>query len=233
MRHLVIGLGEVGSAILKILSEKHETIGMDVTPYKSDGFFDFLHICIPYSEKFEQAVKDYAKVYLAKDGIIVVHSSVPVGTCDKLKAVSSPMRGTHPNIYEGLRVFTKYFGGAQSPMAVLPFIECAVNTETNPDAKQCEAAKLWDTTQYGWNIMLNKAIKEYCEINKMDFDFIYTEWNKSYNEAYRKLGNENVVRPVLTYMAGSIGGHCVIPNAHLLNTNLAAHLIHWNKLLMP
>ena len=42
-----------------------------------------------------------------------------------------------------------------------------------------------------------------------------TVFNTSYNEGYKKLGKNNVVRPVL-YPTEKIGGHCVVPNAKIL-----------------
>jgi len=51
----------------------------------------------------------------------------------------------------------------------------------------------------------------------LDFGDVYTVPNQDYNKGYTKLGLERVVRPVLKYVPGSIGGHCLIPNCELLD----------------
>ncbi len=92
-----------------------------------------------------------------------------------------------------------------------------------------EALKLWDTTQYGWMIVLNKEIKKWCDENGLDFEVIYTEANKSYNEGYQKLGRPEVMRPYLKYMSGKVGGHCIVPNCRLLNSEIAKFILKKNR----
>ena len=60
-----------------------------------------------------------------------------------------------------------------------------------------------------------------CGEMGLSFEEVMTEWNKDYNNGYKKLDMDHVVRPVLTPPAflrpdGAIGGHCIIPNAKLL-----------------
>jgi hypothetical protein len=55
-----------------------------------------------------------------------------------------------------------------------------------------------------------------CKKEKVNFDDVATEFNKTYNEGYTKLGKKNVVRPVLFVDDKPIGGHCVVPNAKIL-----------------
>ena len=78
-------------------------------------------------------------------------------------------------------------------------------------------------------ITLQKEIHDYCKKNKVDFDIIYTLGNSTYNDGYRKLGRPEVARPYLKHMDGPIGGHCVIPNAHLIDSPSARELIKKNK----
>ena len=44
---------------------------------------------------------------------------------------------------------------------------------------------------------------------------VYTWANETYNQGYKELGKENVIRPVLFPPKGEIGGHCVVPNFNL------------------
>lgn len=231
--HLVVGcFGQVGSAIEKVLSKAYEVDGIDK---KSDPIvdkrYDYLHVCIPFFSGFVQQVKKYARKFLKPNGIIVIHSTVAVGTTAKLgpNAVHSPVRGVHPNLAAGVATFTKYFAGARSLEAALPFSELDIYTKVHPDARTTEAMKLWDTLYYGWNIIFEKAVFDFCRKNELPFDLVYKDANKSYNDGYKALGMDNVQRPVLNHVEGEIGGHCVVPNAKILGGDFARFLISKNK----
>lgn len=214
MRHLILGYGEVGKSLHKVLGE-----AMYVTRNKGtwDGeLVDVLHVCIPYSKDFDAVVR----ICCASAYLTIIHSSVPVGTCDALGVVHSPICGVHPHLEKGIRTFVKYFGGKRAKKAAKIFSDLGIKTKTFPDARTTEAMKLWSTTQYGRLIMLEKEIYAWCQKNNLNFDDVYTRSNKDYNEGYIKLGMPHVVRPYLKHVEGPIGGHCVIPNAKLLQVKL-------------
>lgn len=211
--NLVIGLGQIGSAIQKVLG----CDGIDVDD-SLPGAFKIIHICIPHSEEFIDIVEEYQREY--KPEITVIHSTVPVGTCRKLGAVHSPVRGVHPDLEGGIRTFVKYFGGNDAEEASKPFVEAGVRCEINDKVENIEALKLWSTTQYGVMIMLEKTIWDYCQKHRLDFATVYTKANLSYNEGYKELGMDNVIRPVLKHVDGEIGGHCVNENSKILNYDL-------------
>lgn len=214
MKHLIIGYGEVGRAIHKVVGEAF-IVDRKVTNWREDRV-DVIHICIPYSKEFNAVVSKY-KPY---GKIVIVHSTTPFGTCDKLKVCHSPIRGVHPDLEKGVRTFIKYFGGIKSVKAANVFRKLGIRCSTFRKAKTTEALKLWDTTQYGRLIMLEKEIYAWCKENKVRFDYVYTQSNKDYNEGYVKLGRPEVVRPYLKHVEGPIGGHCVTPNAKLLKVKL-------------
>ncbi len=216
MSQLVIGYGEVGRALHKVL--KHAWI-LDLNPAVSTWEYqkiDIAHICIPFSKDFVKTVRELKK----QIPLVIVHSSVPVGTCDKLGVVHSPIRGVHPHLAKGIKTFVKYFGGRQAAKAAGIFKKLGIKTMVYKNAKTTEALKLWDTSQYGRLILLEKEIHAWCQKNKVDFDAVYTTANRHYNEGYVKLGRPEVVRPYLKHMPGPIGGHCVTPNAKLLKIKL-------------
>lgn len=224
MKQLVIGLGEVGSALQKIL----DCDGYDANSGLPESEqYDVLHICFPYSDGFVGYVKAYFATF--QPSLVVVHSSVPVGTCDEHRWIHSPIRGVHPNLEQGIRTFVKYFGGAGAEEAAKIFSDLRINTVVTVEARTTEALKLWDTTQYGVMIMLEKSIHEYCRQQGLDPELIYEHANRTYNLGYTRLGMEHVVRPHLKHMDGEIGGHCVIPNAHLLASPIAEMLIEFNE----
>jgi hypothetical protein len=221
MDHLVVGWGEVGQAIGKILqmclrySRKSSAIDLAeilTFPVK------VIHICIPYDKEFKKTVKYWQNEY--PKALVIVHSSVPVGTCDALGVVHSPIRGVHPHLEDGIRTFVKYFGGKKAWKAAKIFRDLDIETKVYKDARTTEAIKLWDTTQYGKLIMLEKEIHAWCQKNKIDFKAVYQDANRDYNEGYRALGRDEVVRPYLKHIEGPIGGHCVLPNLKLLKVKL-------------
>jgi hypothetical protein len=225
--HLVVGLGEVGSAIREVLG----AVGHD--PFKGEeahGHYDIMHVCFPFSPKvynFAAEVRKYKKIF--SPDLVVIHSTVPVGTSRKLNAVHSPIRGVHPHLVKGIKTFVKFFGGERAEEAAQYFREKGVETETSPRSDDTEAAKLWDTTQYGAMILLNKEIATYCAKHGLDFNIVYTLFNKTYNEGYMKLGRNEVVRPYLKYMPGPIGGHCVVPNAKIVKGHTASQILKYEK----
>lgn len=225
--HLVIGAGEVGQAIANFL----ECDTYDTDPHKTTSAFQpeykYLHICYPYSDNFEKSVMAYSERYRPR--LIIIHSTVPIGTSRKLNAVHSPVKGVHPQLVKGLQTFVKYFGGDKAHEAAALFP--GLTTECYEKQETTEAIKLWETTQYGFFIILEKAIYEFCRKNGLDFDEVYTIPNIDYNLGYTKLGRTEVVRPFLKHIPGKIGGHCVIPNARLLDSWVARLILEKNEQL--
>ena len=227
MKQIVIGLGQVGQAIQKVLEcDGYDPLGApgDLPLHVSESYpppeqYDVLHICFPYSEAFVDTVLEYEKKYAAE--LVVVHSTVPLNTCDPHGWVHSPVRGVHPDLELGVRTFVKFFGGEKAPIAAGLFQEKGVKSSTFLLAKNAEAMKIWDTTQYGWNILLMKAIAAYCEEHGLDFDLVYTYANATYNNGYALLGRIDVQRPILRNVPGPIGGHCVRENWELLDSPIA------------
>ncbi|MCK9370403.1 hypothetical protein M0R04_10885 [Candidatus Dojkabacteria bacterium] len=229
MTHLVIGKGEVGKAIAKIFKADTFDIkngGME------DGHYDVLHICFPYSETFILDVKKYDRIY--SPDIIIVHSTVPIGTTRKLgyKAVHSPVRGVHPNLEEGIRTFVKYIGATDTETGyevTQLFEEYDLTPSSICDPEDTEAGKLLSTTYYGWNILFEKLVHKFCKDNSLDFDIVYTDFNNTYNDGYKELAMDYVVRPVLKHIEGEIGGHCVIPNCKILDFDPAKIIATYNE----
>ena len=194
MKHLIVGYGQIGQAIHKVLGEAvwvSKNNPGTYTPKKDN--IDVVHICFPFTEK----IKFYSEVaqYQEIAPLVIVHSTVALGTCDAIEVVHSPVRGVHPNLEKGIRTFVKYFGGKQAKQAAKIFEDLGIKTKVYDYARTTEAIKLWDTTQYGFLIVLEKMIYEWCKRNKVDFDEVYTNANKDYNEGYIKLGRQEVVDP--------------------------------------
>lgn len=222
---LVIGNGEIGNAIQKILECDSYDSKEGALYLYDQGVplqYDVLHICFPYSEKFTAHVRTYQAALSPR--LVVVHSTVPLGTCDPQGWVHSPVRGIHPHLEEGIRTFVKFFGGDYAYDAAALFRAKGVKTMCAREARETEALKLWDTTIYGWNILLQKAIKDYCDRNGLDFRAVYTLANATYNSGYSSLAHPEFTKYILKDFPGPIGGHCVRENWELLGDDPIAIL---------
>lgn len=231
----ILGFGEVGQAIAKFYrNPKIKDLKRD------DGLMrvEILHICIPWNNKFIDVVKKEIKTMKPK--LTIIHSTVAIGTTKKLvlslskdcgMVVHSPVRGVHPNLYQGIKTFVKYIGADNKKAGKLAekhFKNLGIKTKIFMPSAITEALKLWDTTQYGWFIVLNKEIKKWCDKKGLDFEAIYTEANKSYNQGYKKLKRPEVLRPYLKYVKGKIGGHCITPNCKILGSDIAEIILRKN-----
>jgi len=227
----ILGLGEVGQAIKEVYLNS-ETYDYDIRvndKKMGDDFaidMEYLHICIPYSENFiDEVVANSKRCQSAK---VIIHSTVPVGTTKKINerlagdyAVHSPIRGVHPKLYEGVKTFVKYIGYDNLNVGIKVqnhfMDDLGLEVATIENSMTTELGKLLSTTYYGMAIAFHNYANNLCKENGLDFGKVMTHFNGSYNLGYKKLGMENVIRPVLYAPEnGKIGGHCIIPNAKIL-----------------
>ena len=212
----ILGYGEIGRAIAKFYDNpKIKDLNRD------DGLsgVEILHVCIPWSDNFVKIVKNEIKKINPK--LVIVHSTVAPGTTKKIggNIVHSPVRGVHPSLYAGIETFVKYIGcddRQAGEMAKKHLENLGIKTRIFSPSSATEVGKLLDTTYYGVCIAWHGEMKKICDKFGINFEEAVTEFNKTYNDGYAKLGKNNVIRPVLSYPKGGIGGHCIIPNAEIL-----------------
>jgi len=229
MKSLIVGKGEVGQSLFKVLSETYETYIRDVEPLDVSGIY-VLNICFPYSSSFEDNVRKYQQEYQPQ--LTIIHSTVPVGTSRRLDAVHSPIHGKHPNLEGGIKTFVKYVGGEQAKEAHSYLTGAGIQCQIVENAETSELSKLYCTTQYGLNIILMKEIQAMCEKHGANFNEAYKQWNTHYNDGYREMGMSQFRRYILDFVAGAIGGHCVINNANILtkdDSDVAKFLLEQNE----
>lgn len=216
MKTLIIGAGEVGTALQKVLIDYEPQFIDPKLGVVDEGLTaEIIHICFPYSDKFIDYVKEYQEKYKPK--YTVIHSTVPVGTSNTLAAIHSPIRGIHPNLEEGIRTFVKFLGGRDSSMVADYFRRAGLQVCLFDKAETTEAMKLFDTEYYRACIEFAHRVKRFCDKNNLNFHEVYTLGNQTYNEGYTKLGHPEFVRPVLQPIMTPIGGHCVTQNSKLIN----------------
>jgi len=212
----ILGYGEVGQAIAKFYSNPSiKDLNRD------DGLkgIEILHICLPWNEKFIEIIKKEIKEIKPK--LTIIHSTVAPGTVKKIggMTVHSPIRGIHPRLFEGIKTFVKYIGAdnKKAGEAAKKHLESlGVRVKVFYPSITTEIGKLFDTSYYGLCIAWHGEMKKLCDKFGIDFEKAVTDFNKTYNEGYIKLGKSNVARPVLYPPKGGIAGHCVVPNAEIL-----------------
>ena len=219
----ILGYGEVGQAMAKFYP--HPKI-KDLK--RDDGLtgVEILHICFPWSKNFVSLVKKEIKSIKPK--LVIVHSTIAPGTTKKIisglprvcqKVVHSPIRGIHPYLYQGIKTFVKYIGADNKKagkMAQKHLTSLGIKTKVFYPALTTEIGKLLDTSYYGVVIAWHGEMKEICDKYGVDFAKAITDFNRTYNEGYKKLGKPNVIRPVLYPPKGGITGHCIVSNAKIL-----------------
>lgn len=223
----ILGYGEIGQSVKKLYAGKdYEVYAKDLDIDEGIENSDYLHICIPYSDNFVDQVCECIEKADPKN--VIINSTVVVGITSKVIEESgmknichSPVRGVHPNLYEGLKTFEKYVGfdeiGEFSQGICEHFKELGVKTKSVTPTKTSELAKLASTTYYGLCIAFHGEMQKICSEHGLDFKDVMTDWNEGYNKGYIELGMDNVVRPNLYPPSGSIGGHCIVPNARLMS----------------
>ncbi|MDH3736766.1 MAG: GDP-mannose dehydrogenase [Nitrosopumilus sp.] len=223
MTDLILGIGEVGSTLRELLSERgFSCIGIDIKKSREKNLETlnknpkFLHVCLPGElDKFAETVLEQIKKNQNLKAVII-HSTIKPGTTksiqDKIEipVFYSPVRGIHKRFLEDVKRYTK-------------FVACDLEIDKNikseienrfkkvqwmTNTKTAEFAKiLVDTTYYGWLINYAQITKMICEKEGIDFDEM---WEFS-DEIHEYLGNRPKMFP------GIIGGHCVIPNLNLID----------------
>lgn len=224
----IIGYGEIGNSLHKIYHKYNVKIIDPGLNYNEDlSNSDVLNICIPYINNFVEIVNEY--IDKLNPNLTVIHSTVAPGTTKQIKGnvCHSPIRGLHPNLDIGIKTFLKYIGSENNDVAKLyqqHLTTLGINSYICKNSITTEYAKLLDTTYYGLCIAFHADVLSLCKDNNLDFEEIMTIYNNSYNEGYSKLNKQHFCRPVL-YGSNKIGGHCVVPNALILEKYLNSQLI--------
>lgn len=222
---LVIGLGEVGRPLYEVALEsgKFDVYGYDLDPAKTverlesiPRDLDFMHVVVPYSERFFDIVIDYASMF--KVDFIVIHSTIAPGTTrriyeeTKTTVAYSPVRGKHPNLKRHLLFWPKWVASLPSERCedIAKHLE-AMGFKVRAYAglpETLEIAKLWETVYRAIMIAswqeLHRIAKEYGAELVTIAEFI--------GEVHEVLRD----RPI--YFPGFIGGHCLIPNTKVINS---------------
>ena len=230
-KDVMVGLGEIGKPILKLLSKDNIIVGFDVNHYLMDkrkfekykNFkTSFLHIAIPVTNKFINNVLKLQKKFQPE--CIVIHSTIKPGTTEKLQGklsipiIYSATRGVHKRMSNDIKRYTKFFvistNAPRSKWASVKYVKmmrgCGIKTKKMSKPETLELAKIvCDTSYLGW--LVNYA--QLSNLIAIEHGVNYDEMWSFSDEIHEFLGNRPKMYP------GYIGGHCVIPNLDLIHSD--------------
>ena len=210
---VVVGLGEVGKPLFELMSQYHDTVGVDISPVKHIEGVDVLHICFPFEiPDFISEAARYIDLYTPS--LTVINSTVAVGTTRAIaertgaSVVNSPIRGKHIRMLEELSLYTKFIG-AMDPdsgeRVARHFQSAGLKTKVLATPEASELAKLTETTYFGLLIAWAQEVERYCDATGADYNEV-----ASFYEEIEYL-------PPVKFLPGVIGGHCVMPNIKILS----------------
>ena len=225
---LVVGLGEVGRTLYELLKEcgKFLVYGFDVDEARMSSItqesipekIDVMHICLGCNsqDEFVKVVMNYVEQF--KPELLIVNSTVPPGTTEKVRArcdclvAHSPVRGVHKSLEHmkwELKRWTKYVGGADSASgeaARRHFEKAGFRTKILKSSAETELAKLFETSYRAWMVACFQEMHRIARHFEADFDMIVDFLEDTHRV--------RLDRPVM--FPSVIGGHCLIQNIELL-----------------
>ena len=228
-KDIVVGLGEIGMPLLKLISKKENAIGYDLdkklmnqTKFKKfqDLQTRFLHIAIPVTKNFNSNIIKLYEQFMPE--CIVIHSTIGPGTTEQLQKklkiplIFSATRGVHKRMLRDLKRYTKFFAipnsAPKKQWATKTFskkmLNSGIKTKQMSKPETLELAKIiCDTSYLGW--LINYA--QFSNMIARQYNVNYDEMWSFSNEIHKFLGNRPKMYP------GFIGGHCVIPNLDLIH----------------
>lgn len=219
---LVVGLGEIGSALLEIVKGVHDATGYDIkNPTELPTKVDVLHVCFPYTEEFASHVVEYAKKTRPK--LVLIESTVQLGTTNQIAeflqvlqthVVHSPVRARKKDGFKwGFYNYTKFIGGCDQEGAKLAdeyYKSLGFKTRICQSALEAEFSKLIDLAYFGVMLGWNQEMRRIIEKFNLNFEDVSAFLDSNTLESGFKFP-----RPV--YDGEPIGGHCIIPAVQLLN----------------
>lgn len=225
MQTLVVGLGHVGKPIYELFRGQYDEVAgidIDVTKGKATPPVDFMHICFGYTDTFEKEALRYINEYTPR--ITVIEATVPVGTARRLFKESgrpifhSPLKGNEKDGMKwGLLTYTKFVGmpddslQSEAEKLLEHYRSVGIKATLAGDSNTTELAKLIETTYYAVMIGFFQEVERMSNHFEADFETVSKFQALTTTESgYRHL------RPV--FFPGIIGGHCLMPNAEILDS---------------
>ena len=212
---LVIGLGEVGSALSQVLRRTGRVLEHDIERREFDEPIGVMHLCIPFTRSADFVTAALSYIQRFKPQLTIINSTVVPGTSRaiaeraKTAIAYSPVRGKHIRMAEDLLKYRKFVAASDEDTAIRAsehFRSAGMTTQRISRLETLELAKLAETTYFGVLIAFAQELNRYADRVEGD----YAEALDFFEEVE--------FLPNAKYYPGFIGGHCVIPNIEIMRT---------------
>lgn len=217
MNCILIGYGEIGQGLYEAYSQYHNIDIFDIKldNRKYNDKYDLMLVAIPYNDDvFVYAVEQYQKYF--KPDATIIFSTVAIGITNQIKnAVHCPIEGRHPYLRESIKKWQVFIGG-HNKLATKFFTDANKIPFELDKPEHTEFLKLQSTSNYGLMIEYARYVQNVCNDIGLEYDDV-KKFNLAYNLLYKSLGLPNLQRYILDPPQGNIGGHCVVPNAEILD----------------
>jgi len=224
MKSLIIGRGQVGSALYEVIKDFHETYIRDIEDLDIEGV-EVLHICYPEHDGFIETTLAYVEKY--KPQLTIINSSVGVGTTNQIGTdiVYSPVRGRHPKLSEDMKIYTKFvFSHNQEnrEKASAYFEACNLKVAEHISPMAGELIKLLSNIHMGVEIAWRQEVSRMLKEFGVD-SLVYDEWEETYRNGYIESKDHNLIRPSMS--PAPIGGHCILPCTEILKKQFPSKIL--------
>lgn len=218
---IVLGMGEVGRPLFRILSRRFVCVSVDIEPVEIQHPCLILHVCYPFQiADFVGTTVRYIHQYCP--ALTIINSTVAPGTTRKVYEASeraplaySPVRGKHAKMEEDLLRYKKFVAGCDAEAtrrALHHFAEAGFQTDTFRTPEVAELSKLLETTYLGILIAWAQEVERFAARHGAAFDEI---------NAFVK---EIDFLPSHIF-PGHIGGHCVMANIAILKSEFDSRFL--------
>jgi len=219
---LVVGLGEVGSALSQVLKQTGRVLEHDIERREFDEPIGVMHLCFPFTRQDDFVAIALSYIERFKPELTIINSTVVPGTSRSIAQQASvpiaysPVRGKHVRMAQDLLKYRKFVAGTDEDTAnraAEHFRAAGMTTQCVSKLETLELAKLGETTYFGVLIAFAQELNRYA--NQVDADYV---------EALDFFDEVDFL-PRTKYFPGFIGGHCVIPNIQLLRIIASSPLL--------
>jgi len=212
--HLVIGLGEIGQPLLRVINMFGDRViahGRDLAPRPQEWQYHTIHICFPWGDEFVEQVAGYIGQY--RPDLCMIHSTVVPGITDLIAdrascmVAYSPVRGRHGQMERDLLKYRKFVASPSETgltVAAGTLAACGLEVQAMSPPVALELAKLLETTYSGLLIAWAQEMARFAETLGTDY------WTVAPFLA------EPPHLPRVAFVPGHIGGHCIMQNLGLL-----------------
>ena len=214
---LIVGYGQLGKALYKILSEKYMVRWVDKEEKEDEAILspDVLHICYPCidSKSFIDITLEYIEKYSPEH--VIIESTVLPGVTSSIvarKSVTySPCRGQHDSLYFDFTRYDKYIATIPPTFAeeiYAYYTKCGLKVKIAPRPEILELVKLLDVVSLGVYSAWALHEKKICNQFGVDFNWV-REFGNQTEQFYHK-------RPDIYPPERGFGNHCVFEDTLLL-----------------